>query len=63
VIGILLGWLLSLAVTQFAGYTTEVSTQSVVLAFAVCTAIGLVFGYYPARRAAGLSPMEALRYQ
>jgi putative ABC transport system permease protein len=63
VIGILLGWLFSVAVTQFAGYTTEVSTQSVVLAFAVCTAIGLVFGYYPARRAAGLSPMEALRYQ
>lgn len=63
VIGILLGWLFSLAVTQFAGYTTDISTQSVVLAFAVCTAIGLVFGYYPARRAAGLSPMEALRYQ
>lgn len=63
VLGIALGWLFALAVTQFAGYTTRVSTQSVVLAFAVCTGIGLVFGYYPARRAAGLSPMEALRYQ
>lgn len=63
VVGIVLGWAFSLAVTQFAGMATKISTQSVVLAVAVCSGIGLVFGYYPARRAAGLSPMEALRYQ
>ncbi|RJQ50787.1 MAG: FtsX-like permease family protein [Actinobacteria bacterium] len=63
IIGIALGWLFSLGVTRFAGLSTQISIQSVVLAVAVCTGIGLVFGYYPAKRAAALSPMEALRYQ
>lgn len=61
--GIVLGWLISLAVTQFVGITTQVSVQSVLLAFCVSAGIGIVFGYYPARRAAGLNPIEALRYE
>ena len=61
--GILLGWVLSLLVTQFAGITTKVSFSSILLAFGVSAAIGIIFGYYPAKRAAGLNPIEALRYE
>ena len=56
-------WVVSLGVTKFASITTQVSPTSVVLAVGVCAAIGIVFGYYPARRAAALNPIEALRYQ
>ncbi|OGL91387.1 hypothetical protein A3H10_02545, partial [Candidatus Uhrbacteria bacterium RIFCSPLOWO2_12_FULL_46_10] len=48
-LGILLGWILASAVTQFAGIATTISLSSVALAFGVSAAIGIVFGYYPAR--------------
>jgi len=63
VIGIALGWLLALAITTFSSYTATVSVASVALAVGVSTAIGIVFGYYPARQAAKLDPIDALRYQ
>jgi len=61
--GIILGWLLAFLVSQFAGIPTSVSITSILLAFGVSAAIGIIFGYYPARRAAGLNPIEALRYE
>jgi len=63
VFGILLGWLISLAITKFAGMATTVSMSSIFLAFGVSAAIGLIFGYYPARRASKLNPIEALRFE
>ncbi|TSA44912.1 FtsX-like permease family protein [bacterium] len=63
VLGVIFGWLVASAVTQFAGIATSISPTSVLMAFGVSAVIGIVFGYYPARRAAGLNPIEALRYE
>lgn len=62
-IGIGLGWLSASLVTRFAALATQVTLSSVLLAFGVSMAIGIVFGYYPARRASRLNPIEALRYE
>ena len=63
-LGIVLGWLASLAVTRFVpSLTTQISMSSIFLAFGVSAAVGIVFGFYPARRAANLNPIEALRYE
>ncbi|MES2014551.1 MAG: ABC transporter permease [Patescibacteria group bacterium] len=62
-IGILLGWLIAFAVNLSGLLQTSVSPTSVLLAFGVSALIGIIFGYYPARRAASLSPIEALRYE
>ena len=61
--GVALGWILSILVSSFSGIATSVSFSTILLAFGVSAAIGIVFGYYPARRAASLNPIEALRYE
>jgi putative ABC transport system permease protein len=63
VIGVALGWAASLLVAKFASLATSVTWYSVLLAFGVSAAIGIIFGFYPARRAAKLNPIEALRYE
>jgi len=61
--GIALGWLASLGLSSFLQMSTEVTLFSIILAFGVSAGVGIVFGFYPARRAANLSPIEALRYE
>lgn len=61
--GIALGWLIAFAATASGILTAVVSFSSVALAFGVSAAIGIVFGWYPARRAARMNPIEALRYE
>lgn len=63
VIGIALGWLISWGVNLAGLVKTSVSITSIGIAFGVSALTGIVFGYYPARRAAGLNPIEALRYE
>lgn len=62
-LGVILGWLISFILSTFNIVAAEVSWYSVILSFVVSAAIGIVFGYYPARRAAGLNPIVALRYE
>lgn len=63
IFGVILGWIISLIISNFAGISTSISITSVLLAFGVSAAIGIIFGYYPARRASKLNPIDALRFE
>jgi putative ABC transport system permease protein len=61
--GVGLGWLGARAISDFGGMQTAVAMDAVVVALVVSGAVGLFFGMWPARRAARLDPIEALRYE
>jgi putative ABC transport system permease protein len=61
--GVLAGIAATRLIGRFAGWQTLISRPSLVIAFLVALAVGLFFGYYPARRAARLDPITALRYE
>ncbi|MNC92081.1 Macrolide export ATP-binding/permease protein MacB [compost metagenome] len=63
IMGVALGWLGATALTQLAGWNTIVSPVAVFLSLGFSAAVGLTFGLWPARRAAALNPVEALRYE
>ncbi len=62
-IGILFGWIVSFTVKTVIHFPASIPMWSVGVSFAVCTAIGVLFGYLPARRAANLDPIEAIRHE
>jgi macrolide transport system ATP-binding/permease protein len=63
IIGIILGVSVSLGLSMFAGWAAVVTPESIVLAFVFSASVGIIFGFWPARKASLLSPIEALRYE
>jgi putative ABC transport system permease protein len=63
IIGVILGLLCSLGVNVFLAWPIFIQPYSVLLSFAVCTITGVFFGWYPARKASDLDPIEAIRYE
>jgi putative ABC transport system permease protein len=59
--GILTGWFSARVLTESFGWPMVISTNTIVVAVAFASGVGLVFGYLPARHAASLDPIEALR--
>jgi putative ABC transport system permease protein len=62
-IGVVVGVIVPLLVSHFANMTTIVTPWSVIIAFCISGAVGIVFGLYPAKSAAQLDPIEALRHE
>ena len=63
VIGVVFGIITSHAVSYFGGWSSLLSTPSIIVAFLFSNMVGIFFGYYPARKASRLNPIEALRYE
>ncbi len=63
ILGVIFGYIVAKVAGSIMGNPTVVTSQSVMLAFAVCFAIGVFFGWYPAKKASGLNPIDALRYE
>jgi putative ABC transport system permease protein len=63
VIGILLGWAIAYIITKLGVVTAAVTWQSVLLSFGVSAVVGIIFGFYPSRKAASLKPIDALKYE
>ncbi len=62
-VGILIGFLMTKAISSYAQWQTIVDFGSIILAFCVSASVGIIFGIYPARKAAMMDPIESLRYE
>ena len=63
IIGITLGVIISMLVGRFGGWPVVITSESIILSFAFSSAVGIFFGWYPARKASNLNPIDALRYE
>lgn len=63
IIGVILGVSISVSLQQIAHVATQIEPWSIIMSFAVCTFTGVFFGWYPAKKAARLDPIEAIRYE
>jgi ABC-type antimicrobial peptide transport system permease subunit len=61
--GIFFGVAVSLAIPRMLGWPTLISTMAIIGSVIFSVAVGVFFGYYPARKAASLDPIDALRYE
>jgi putative ABC transport system permease protein len=63
ILGIMMGGIATLVISLTVHWPVQIETASVILSFAVCTIIGVTFGFYPAAKASKLDPIEAIRYE
>jgi len=63
IMGVIFGFLFAKIAGSLMQSPALITSQSVILAFAVCFVIGVFFGWYPAKKAANLNPIDALRYE
>ena len=63
IIGIFVGHGMSVALAKLMGWPTSISYAAIILSVGVSALVGVIFGYYPAWKAARLDPIEALRYE
>ena len=63
IIGVILGLSTTYAIEKILAWPTSVTTYSIIISFAVCAITGIFFGWYPARKAAALDPITAIRYE
>ncbi len=62
-IGVLLAFIMTFFLSKFAGMSTVINPTTILIAFAFSAAVGIFFGFYPARKASNLNPIDALRYE
>lgn len=63
ILGVVLGLVSTVLIEKFLNWPTSVALYSIIISFAVCAVTGIFFGWYPARKAAALDPITALRYE
>jgi putative ABC transport system permease protein len=63
IVGIAVGVGASTMISHFAGWSTHTGVNAILIAFIFSALVGVFFGYYPARKAAMLNPIEALHYE